>query len=144
MVTKDCDKGCRGKHSRKFPFFRNPFVFVVLWLVLAVAIGAIIMLLWNWLMPVIFGLPVLSLWQALGLFVLTRILFGSFGFGRRGMPGRGGNPVHEKWMHMTPEQRREFIKKGNIWASVRGTENVSLTGRILAGIRMQTLVRVPM
>jgi hypothetical protein len=111
MVTKDCDKGCRGKHSRKFPFFRNPFVFVVLWLVLAVAIGAIIMLLWNWLMPVIFGLPVLSLWQALGLFVLTRILFGSFGFGRRGMPGRGGNPVHEKWMHMTPEQRREFIKK---------------------------------
>ena len=54
---------------------------------------------------------VLSLWQALGLFVLTRILFGSFGFGRRGMPGRGGNPVHEKWMHMTPEQRREFIKK---------------------------------
>ena len=24
MVTKDCDKGCRGKHSRKFPFFRNP------------------------------------------------------------------------------------------------------------------------
>ena len=40
MVTKDCDKGCRGKHSRKFPFFRNPFVFVVLWLVLAVAIGA--------------------------------------------------------------------------------------------------------
>ena len=66
MVTKDCDKGCRGKHSRKFPFFRNPFVFVVLWLVLAVAIGAIIMLLWNWLMPVIFGLPVLSLWQALG------------------------------------------------------------------------------
>lgn len=111
MVTKDCDKGCRGKHSRKFPFFRNPFVFVVLWLVLAVAIGAIIMLLWNWLMPVIFGLPVLSLWQALGLFVLTRILFGSFGFGRRGMPGLGGNPVHEKWMHMTPEQRREFIKK---------------------------------
>ena len=98
MVTKDCDQGCRGKHSRKFPFFRNPFVFVVLWLVLAVAIGAIIMLLWNWLMPVIFGLPVLSLWQALGLFVLTRILFGSFGFGRRGMPGRGGNPVHEKWM----------------------------------------------
>lgn len=35
------------------------------------------MLLWNWLMPVIFGLPVLSLWQALGLFVLTRILLGA-------------------------------------------------------------------
>lgn len=77
MVTKDCDKGCRENIVVSFLFFRNPFVFVVLWLVLAVAIGAIIMLLWNWLMPVIFGLPVLSLWQALGLFVLTRILLGA-------------------------------------------------------------------
>ena len=46
-----------------------------------------------------------------------RILFGSFGFGRRGgmhggrFPGRGMNPVHEKWMKMTPEQRKEFINK---------------------------------
>lgn len=69
---------------------------------------------------VIFGLPALSLWQALGLLVLMRILFGSFGFGRRGgrpgggmpgMPGRGMNPVREKWMKMTPEQRKEFINK---------------------------------
>ena len=95
-----------------FLFFRNPFVFVILWLVVAAGIGAIVMLLWNWLMPVIFGLPALSLWQALGLLVLMRILFGSFGFGRRGgrlgggmpgMPGRGMNPVREKWMKMTPE-----------------------------------------
>ena len=111
MATKSFNRRFHGRCGGKFSFFRNPFVFVILWLVVAAGIGAIVMLLWNWLMPVIFGLPVLSLWQALGLFVLTRILFGSFGFGRRGMPGRGGNPVHEKWMHMTPEQRREFIKK---------------------------------
>lgn len=95
------------------------------------------MLLWNWLMPVIFGLPALSLWQALGLLVLMRILFGSFGFGRRGgrpgggmpgMPGRGMNPVREKWMKMTPEQRKEFINKGRKWDSVPGVETTSLTG----------------
>ena len=27
------------------------------------------------------------------------------------MPGRGMNPVREKWMKMTPEQRKEFINK---------------------------------
>ena len=34
-----------------------------------------IMLLWNWLMPIIFGLPTISFWQALGLNLLTGLLF---------------------------------------------------------------------
>ena len=102
MATKSFNRRFHGRCGGKFSFFRNPFVFVILWLVVAAGIGAIVMLLWNWLMPVIFGLPALSLWQALGLLVLMRILFGSFGFGRRGgrpgggmpgMPGRGMNPV---------------------------------------------------
>jgi uncharacterized protein YqhQ len=84
MATKSFNRRFHGRCGGKFSFFRNPFVFVILWLVVAAGIGAIVMLLWNWLMPVIFGLPALSLWQALGLLVLMRILFGSFGFGRRG------------------------------------------------------------
>lgn len=52
-----------------------------------------------------------QLMAGIGIVCPDSYSFGSFGFGRRGMPGRGGNPVHEKWMHMTPEQRREFIKK---------------------------------
>jgi len=35
------------------------------------------MLLWNWLMPVIFGLPVISFWQSLGLCLLVRSMFGT-------------------------------------------------------------------
>ena len=31
-----------------------------------------IMWLWNWLCPVLFGLPVITVWQALGLYVLAR------------------------------------------------------------------------
>ena len=80
---------------------------------LAVVAGcsAAVMLLWNWLMPAIFGLGVISFWQALGTLVLCRLLFGSFGFGgmRRGMHGR--NPIHEKWLKMTSEERKEFIRK---------------------------------
>jgi energy-converting hydrogenase Eha subunit A len=35
--------------------------------------------LWNWLMPAIFNLPVITLWQALGLTVFCKILFGNYG-----------------------------------------------------------------
>ncbi|MDR1130685.1 MAG: hypothetical protein LBK96_06870 [Prevotellaceae bacterium] len=73
--------------------------------------GAIVMLLWNWLMPVIFGLTSISIWQALGLLALARILFSGMGAGRFGGMGHQRNPIHEKWMRMTPEERKEFIKR---------------------------------
>lgn len=45
--------------------------------ILAIAgLAVALMLLWNWLMPVIFGLTVISFWQALGLLALSKILFG--------------------------------------------------------------------
>jgi len=78
--------------------------------------SAVVMLLWNWLMPAIFGLVSIGFWQALGILVLCRLLFGRFGFGgirhggmRRGMHDR--NPIHEKWLKMTSEERKEFIRK---------------------------------
>jgi hypothetical protein len=47
--------------------------------------GGVTMALWNSLMPAIFSLPALSFWQALGLLVLSRLFFGSFGGRRRRM-----------------------------------------------------------
>lgn len=46
---------------------------------LAIVFGFIIMWLWNQLMPEIFGLPNVNYWQAVGLFILAKILFGSSG-----------------------------------------------------------------
>jgi len=85
-------------------------------LVMLAAFTAVVMLLWNWIMPAVFGLAAISFWQALGLFVLARILFGGFGFGKgMGMMRQGmrsqKNPMHDKWMKMTPEQRKEFIAR---------------------------------
>lgn len=77
------------------------------------ALGAVVMLLWNLLIPTIFGLTTINFWQALGLFALARILFG-FGRGpmmHNRMHGMGNNPIHKKWMKMTPEQRKEFIER---------------------------------
>ena len=39
----------------------------------------VIMWLWNWLMPLIFGLRVLTYWQSLGVLALASILFGRLG-----------------------------------------------------------------
>src|SRR2546421_3537029 len=43
--------------------------------------GEVVMLLWNWLAPALFGLRQITFWQALGLLALCRILFGGFGLG---------------------------------------------------------------
>lgn len=81
-----------------------------------VAFSVIIMLLWNWLMPEIFGLKTISIWQAGGLFVLSRILFTSFWGGGKpsngdGLDFRGENPIHEKWAKMTDDERKKFIEQ---------------------------------
>jgi len=46
---------------------------------LAILFGFVIMWLWNWLMPELFGLPTLSYWKAVGLFILLKLLLGGCG-----------------------------------------------------------------
>ena len=72
--------------------------------------GTVVMLLWNWLAPALFGLRLITLWQAIGLLALCRILFGGFGLGsghRSSSRGRMG----ERCKPMTPEER-EGIRQG--------------------------------
>ena len=80
-------------------------------LAIAAGVSAVVMLLWNWLMPSLFGLITISFWQALGILVLCRLLFGGLGSWHNRMHGGRMNHIHEKWMKMTPEQREEFVNK---------------------------------
>ena len=103
----------------KFAFFGVVFVTVA---------GFVTMSLWNWLVPVLFHGPILSFGQALGLLVLSKILFGFHGGGRGHQ--RGGAPWANRKMwrkkmegrlaNMTEEQRAEFrtrmAKCGPRWA----------------------------
>lgn len=78
-------------------------------LVISAVLSFVVMHLWNWLMPAVFGLHVITFWQALGLIVLGKILFG--GFHRHG--GGGGRHewkrhMKERWGNMTPEERERF------------------------------------
>lgn len=88
-------------------------VFIPLFCVGFVALfGCIVMVLWNWLMPDLFGLPTLSFWQAAGLLVLCKILFGGIGGGHHAH-GHGchhdGNKLRERWENMTPEERERIV-----------------------------------
>jgi len=66
----------------------------------------VVMCLWNWLMPAVFGWHLISFWQALGLLLLSKILFGGF----HGGPGRHiwRHRMTERWEAMSPEEREKF------------------------------------
>ena len=70
-------------------------------------VGYVVMQLWNWLIPGLFGGPVLHFAQAVGLLVLARLLVGRFGGGhghRMGWRGR----MRNGWQHMSAEERQKL------------------------------------
>ncbi|WP_187632065.1 MULTISPECIES: hypothetical protein [Hymenobacter] len=105
--------------------------FILLFVALA---GYVTMHLWNWLLPALFNLPLIGFWQALGLLVLSRILFG--GWGRGGKGHKGWARHRRQWKHkmesrmagLTPEEQEKFRQKmegvctGPAWMRRRSTE----------------------
>jgi hypothetical protein len=94
------------KSSNVLRMLKFPLL-AVLFVVFLAGIGFVVMGLWNWLMPGLFGLKVIGYWQAVGLLILSKILFG----GLRGPRGRSGPRLHgwrERWKQRTPEEREKF------------------------------------
>ena len=92
-------------------WFMKAAKFAVLMAVGLVVFGALVMALWNALVPDLFHGPTLSFWQAIGLLLLSHILFRSWS------PWRHSNGWrHDRWRHrledklsaMTPEERDKF------------------------------------
>ena len=74
-------------------------------------LALVVQTLWNWLIPDIFSWKAISYIQALGLLILSKILFKGF-FWNRGHYGKwGGNHWREKWQTMSPEDRERFKLK---------------------------------
>ena len=69
--------------------------------------GYIVMLLWNWLLPPLFGFHLIAFWQALGILILCRILFGGFGMHR----GRGSRRMAGRCGNLTEEERERFRQR---------------------------------
>ncbi len=92
---------------RRWP--RYWFLIPVAVVAAALALGWAVMFLWNAILPEVVGARPLNFWQAVGLLVLCRLLFGGFG-GRGGRPGggprRGG--WRGRWATMSEEERARF------------------------------------
>ena len=81
--------------------------------------GTIVLQLWNWLLPDLFGWRQITFWQALGILLLCRILFGGFRLGgsgrsdwrRRGAADRVADRVGQRFDAMTPEERERFRQR---------------------------------
>ena len=70
--------------------------------------GEVVMLLWNWLAPALFGFTQVTFWQALGLLALCRILFGGFGLSGGGSRSNSRRRMAERCEQMSPDEREKF------------------------------------
>jgi len=88
-------------------WIRKVVGFICLAVVGVLVFSGIVMSLWNALLPELFHFPVISFWQALGLLILSKLLFGGF---RGGGPRGGGwkDKMKQRWMNMTPEEKEKF------------------------------------
>jgi len=72
----------------------------------ALVFGYFVMLLWNWLMPAIFGLKTIGYWQAFGIVILAKLIFGAVG-------GRGGHG--EERRKYRPDRKDSRLKGLEGW-----------------------------
>jgi hypothetical protein len=94
---------------------RKKLIFIAPLAILGIALfvfigGQIVMHLWNWLLPPLFGFHQIGFWQALGMLVLCRILFGGSGWhgsSRSNVRRR----IEDRCGRMPPEERERFRRR---------------------------------
>lgn len=84
------------------------FVGIAFAVVFALVFGIVVKLLWNWLMPAIFGLGEISYWQAFGLVILAKLLFGGFGHRHKDH----SNHFHDRFAGSREDYRAEKGEDG--------------------------------
>src|SRR5437773_6029696 len=119
ICASDCKAFTTNLRKHEELKMRRKWIFLgplaILAILLFIAIGGVVVLqLWNWLLPPLFGWRQITFWQAVGILALCRILFGGLGFHdrsrshsaiRRRIGDRMADRVAERWEHMTAEER---------------------------------------
>lgn len=89
--------------KRPFGMRKAPFFFMIA-IPAIFLLGLLVMFLWNNVLVDVTPVKPVTFWQALGIFLLAKILFG-FGGGKG---RRWNNDMREKWITMSPEEREKF------------------------------------
>jgi len=95
--------------KKHFFNYRRKVGFILITTALVALVAAVVMILWNWLMPAIFDLTTITYIQATGLLLLSKILFS-------GICKRGSRPHHrfwkkrflDKWEHLSDAEKEKY------------------------------------
>jgi hypothetical protein len=115
---------------KKF-WIKKGLMFVTFFIVITLAVGLLVMALWNAILPAVLGVKTITFLQALGILLLSKILFGGFHGGFRGRKEQWRMKMQEKMGHMTPEEKEKFKAEwrnrcGGRW-NMRRQETSSMT-----------------
>jgi hypothetical protein len=100
-------------------FRRRPWLFAFIPLAAIALFGGVVMLLWNAIIPGITGWALLTYWKAVGLLVLSKILFSGFpgrGCGHGGPPwARHARTRQAWWEGLSDEERAQWNDRKEQW-----------------------------
>lgn len=94
--------------KRKSFVLRKVLFFIFIAAAAIFVFGSLVMLLWNNVLAEILNISTITFGQALGILVLSKILFGGWRGGWGGGRHQWKNRMREKWSAMTPEEREKF------------------------------------
>lgn len=110
----------RSEKTKKHrPAGGKVFFFILAGAAILILLSAVVQFLWNAILVEVTGVRPVNFLQALGLFVLAKILFGSLRFGRsrysRSRKNSHRPAWREKWRHMSEEEKTEMKEKWRDW-----------------------------
>jgi hypothetical protein len=94
--------------ERKLTFILRKLILIPMVLVGLAIFTWVVMLLWNNVLAQVVHVSIINFWQALGLLVLSKILFGGFRGGGQWGKRQWGKKMMQRWDGMTPEEKEKF------------------------------------
>ena len=122
MYSTSAESSAFGPHTRGLKVLRivgMAAIGIILACLFGLLFGFVVKLLWNWLMPLLFGFKTITYWQAFGLVLLAKLLFGGFGHGSKNNKSdhfhkKVDNKWH-KWMGLPPHHEEHHDVSPEKW-----------------------------
>lgn len=97
------------KNKMKKLWIKKGLMILIFGTLAVLVFGFVVMSLWNNILPAVIGVKTITFLQALGILLLSKILFGGFG-GRGGWRGSAAwkQKMKQRFENMTPEEREKF------------------------------------
>lgn len=111
-------------------WIKKGLMFITFFIAFVLLLGFVLMGLWNSILPVVLGVKAITFTQALGILLLSKLLFGGFHGGCRGRREQWRLKMQEKMGKMMPEEKEKFNLEwknrcGNRW-KIPGRETTDM------------------